>query len=85
MAANERIRAWQCIGCGKLEAPQPCIGVCQDQKVELINASEFDRVSARLLQLEGMLRVLVQVTPKQGEWERSYRQMQGRARQLLSC
>ena len=28
----ERIVAWQCIGCGRLEGPQPCVGVCQDAR-----------------------------------------------------
>lgn len=83
MPVPERVHAWQCIGCGKLDAPQPCIGVCQDRKVELVNASEFDRAEARILQLEGMLRVFALATPKAGEWERSYRLMQARARRLL--
>ena len=24
------VTVWQCIGCGRIEAPQPGIGVCQD-------------------------------------------------------
>jgi uracil-DNA glycosylase len=27
------VKAWQCVGCGKIEAPQTCIGICQDRKV----------------------------------------------------
>jgi len=77
------MEAWQCIGCGRLDGPRPCIGVCQDRKVELVDASELDRASARIVELEALIRVLVQATPKQGEWERSYRQMQERARHLL--
>jgi hypothetical protein len=49
----------------------------------LVDASELDRASARIVELEALIRVLVQATPKQGEWERSYRQMQERARHLL--
>jgi hypothetical protein len=30
---KDYVKAWQCIGCGKIEAPQACIGVCQDRKV----------------------------------------------------
>jgi hypothetical protein len=26
---TDYVKAWQCIGCGKIEAPQTCIGVCQ--------------------------------------------------------
>lgn len=42
------LQAWQCIGCGKLEAPQNCIGVCQDRRVELVYASEYEAVAAEL-------------------------------------
>lgn len=37
---NETVKAWQCIGCGEIEAPQTCIGVCQDRKVDFVYASE---------------------------------------------
>jgi hypothetical protein len=37
---NETVKAWQCIGCGKIDAPQTCVGVCQDRKVEFVYASE---------------------------------------------
>jgi len=33
LAESEVVEAWQCIGCGRVELPQPCIGVCQDRKV----------------------------------------------------
>ena len=32
---SEHTKAWQCIGCGRIEAPQTCIGICEDCKVEL--------------------------------------------------
>lgn len=79
-----RIQAWQCIGCGKLDAPQTCIGVCQDRKVELVGASEYDRAVARISELEGVVRILAQATPRDGEWERSYRRLQESARRLLA-
>ncbi len=50
------MKAWQCIGCGRLEGAQPCVGVCQDRAVQVVYA---------------------------GEWERSYREMQRRAREVL--
>ena len=37
----EYIQAWQCIGCGKIEAPQLCIGVCRDRKVLFIGKGEI--------------------------------------------
>jgi len=39
----DRLTVWQCIGCGKIEGPQPCIGVCEDYKVELVYASVYDK------------------------------------------
>ena len=44
----ETIRGWQCIGCGRVEAPQNCIGVCRDRKVELVYASELAEAEGRL-------------------------------------
>jgi hypothetical protein len=43
---SNRVKAWPCIGCGKIEAPQTCIGVCHDRKVEFADA---------LAQLTGVL------------------------------
>lgn len=80
-----RVKAWQCIGCGKIEAPRPCIGVCQDRPVELVDASAYDVALARVAALEGLLRQLALTTPRDGEWERSYRALQQRARQLLAA
>jgi hypothetical protein len=80
----ERIKAWQCIGCGRLDAPQPCVGVCQDRKVELVNAEVLDRALLQLQEFESIVRVLAHATPRDGEWERSYRLLQDRARLLLA-
>ena len=33
----ETIEGWRCIGCGRVDAPQPCIGVCEDKRVELVS------------------------------------------------
>src|SRR5690242_9226410 len=39
---TERTTAWQCIGCGRLEADATCLGVCQDRKVEVVSAADYD-------------------------------------------
>src|SRR6516162_4328466 len=82
--------AWQCIGCGRIEGPQPCIGVCQDRKVSFVYASDYAAVLSRLLEaeeriaaLEGLVRRMALSTPRTGEWERSYRSLQEEARQVL--
>ena len=43
---TDYLQAWQCIGCGKLEAPQTCIGVCRDKKVFLVGKDEHDAALA---------------------------------------
>src|ERR1039457_5595547 len=84
------VKAWQCIGCGKIEAPQTCIGVCQDRKVEFVYASEHEDVLAQLTlartrieTFEAITRQLARTTPRTGEWEHSYRALQQRARKML--
>jgi hypothetical protein len=86
----ERIKAWQCIGCGRLDGPQPCLGICQDRKVELVSALAYDDVvastaslRARADALEALVRQLARTTPRDGGWERSYRALQEQARRLL--
>lgn len=83
----ERVKAWQCIGCGKIEAPQNCVGICQDRKVEFVYAVEHEQamVSLRqqLLALEQLARQLAYVTPREGEGDRSYRALQQQARRAL--
>ena len=72
----ERIKAWQCVGCGRIEGAQPCIGICQDRAAYFVYAEDYDR-------LEALVRQIASVTPRDGEWERTYRALQQRARKLL--
>ena len=85
----ERVKAWQCIGCGKIEAPQTCVGVCQDRRVEFVYAFEHDEAIAsmrqRLKALEVLALQLAHATPRNGEWERSYRALQDQARRALAA
>ena len=71
------MKAWQCTGCGRLEASAPCIGICQDRPVELVYAEQHEEALA-------LLRQLAWSKPRAGEWERSFRELQERARKLLS-
>ncbi len=84
------VQAWQCIGCGRIEAPQTCVGICQDRKVEFVYADDHEEALAQLAIVrrqaqacESLLRQLALTTPHDGEWERSYRALQERARRLL--
>jgi hypothetical protein len=86
----QRIVAWQCVGCGRLEGPQPCIGICQDRKVTLVSADAYDGALARLSQaetrlaaLESLARRMALSTPRNGEWEKSFRALRDEARRAL--
>jgi hypothetical protein len=86
----ERIVAWQCIGCGRIEGPQPCVGVCQDRKVTLVPADAYDsalarmrQAEARLAALESLARRMALSTPRNGEWEKSFRALQDEARRAM--
>jgi hypothetical protein len=86
----ERISAWQCIGCGRIEGPQPCVGVCQDKKVTFVSAEAYDLALARMRQAEARLAALESLAnrmalakPRAGEWEKSYRALQDEARRAL--
>jgi hypothetical protein len=86
----DTIAAWQCLGCGRIEAPQTCIGVCQDRRVEFVHAVEHRQVNAELEgtrrerdALQALVRTLAFSRPRDGEWERSYRALQAQARALM--
>ena len=79
----ERIQGWRCIGCGKVDAPRPCIGVCQDRKVELVAAGAYDALRMRCDELEAVVALIARITPRAGEWEASWVALQSRARRAL--
>lgn len=85
-----RLTAWRCIGCGKVEAPQPCIGVCSDRKVELVEARDYDMALARIARVEAerdrlleFLRMMARNKPHEDCWESSYRHLQALAESML--
>ena len=87
---TERITAWQCIGCGRIEGAQPCVGICQDRKTDFVYASDYDAALTQLAlarrqaeNLATLVRQLAHTTPRKNEWERTYRALQARARQTL--
>ncbi len=89
---TEYLKAWQCIGCGKIEAPQTCIGVCQDRRVEFVYAADHKELLAQLRASErhahaacALLRRLASTKPHDREWERSYRVIQEQARRVLTA
>ncbi len=88
---SDPIPAWQCIGCGRIEAPQTCIGVCQDRKIFLVSMQEhseaLDQIQGLLTQIDAMQRFVTRIalsTPNAASWEISYRAAQSEAKTLLA-
>ena len=85
VAVVERVDAWQCIGCGKIEAPQPCLGVCRDRKAQLVYAEDYDALLAETNALRAVLRQIATITPHEGECVRTWEALQARARAALAA
>ena len=88
---TDTLKVWQCIGCGRIEAPQNCIGICQDRKVELVYAGDHEAalacLAAMTVQRDAMaalVRRLAHTRPRDGEWERTLRAFQLQARKALA-
>lgn len=84
----ERVKAWQCIGCGRIEAPQNCVGVCDFKRIDMVYAFEHEQgleeARAKCARFEALARQLARITPREGEWERTYRALQEQARRVLA-
>lgn len=80
---TERVRAWQCAGCGRLDSDATCMGVCQDRKVVLVSAADYDAACRERDELRLFVSQLATVSPRNGEWERSYKALMDRARRVL--
>ena len=84
---TDYINAWQCIGCGKIEAPQPCIGVCKDHRVQFVYAEDYEEVLARALSAKlafDLVRKLARTTPLENGWRGSYLAFQDEARRIVA-
>ncbi len=87
---TECMTAWQCTGCGRIEGAQPCVGICQDRKMDFIYAADYDLLRAELTRmcrrtetLIALTRQLACTTPRAGACERTSRALQVRARRVL--
>ena len=83
---------WRCIGCGRIDAPAPCIGICKDRKVELVDAVDH-RLALAQVQLEqhraealvALVRKFAHTRPVNGQWERSFLALQSEALRVLAA
>jgi hypothetical protein len=76
----ERRKVWECVGCGRIDDPRPCVGICRDAKVEYVLAADHERALAPLLELA---RAIALTTPREGECARHWKALQERARKAL--
>ncbi len=81
------VDAWQCIGCGRLEAPQPCVGVCQDRRVRLVAAEDYEAAVERARVAEAafaLVRKLGSTHPRGERWRESFAAFQHEAQAILA-
>ena len=78
------MKAWQCIGCGRLESDATCLGICQDRKVEVVSAHDYDQACREVDELRLFIRQLANVSPRGESWEANYNALRERAQHLLN-
>jgi hypothetical protein len=86
------LQAWQCIGCGRVEAPQTCLGVCQDRKVFLIGKAAHEQALAEAARLRALLATtaaklarFAQCTPHADRHEEAFVALQAEVRELRAA
>lgn len=69
----EVVEAWGCPRCGRVDAPQPCLGVCIGRPVEMTDAAAYRDLAERSAaladverELAAVVRLLAHVTPRGG-------------------
>ena len=89
--APDYLAVWQCIGCGRIEMPQTCIGVCRDKKVQLIGKDAHERALAEIDRLQRLLadtraRLLrfAQCAPRAGGAERTFAALRVQLQETLA-
>jgi len=87
LSSVETVIVWRCQDCGGVDAPQPCIDVCLWRPADWVDATSYESERSRAAfdreveqSLAGLLRRLAFATPRDGQWERSWRAFQSQAR-----
>lgn len=85
------IEAWGCPRCGRIDAPQPCLGVCVRHPGVVADVSEYRRLAEITAQLVAddhafttLARLLATVTPRPGHEQSTLTAVRSRAQELLS-
>jgi hypothetical protein len=84
------IQAWQCIGCGRIEAPQTCIGVCRDKKVFFVGKDSHEHALMEIAHLRRLLASarsqllrFAHCTPNEKQFETAFVGLQKQVRELV--
>jgi hypothetical protein len=92
IAPDAVIEAWGCPVCGRVDAPQPCLGVCVRRPVLMADAAGYRELAAGVEAAErrdealgALAHLVVHVTPRPGQEERTRAALAGRARQLTAA
>jgi hypothetical protein len=92
---TERLSALFCIGCGRIDVPEPCVGDCDERMVDLVLAKDHDEARAyvgKAVQHAALLReLLLQLVskvpeptpPRSNDWSETHRRLQEQARSVL--
>ncbi len=87
----EVIDGWRCIGCGRVEASRPCLGICQDRRARLVELSalveaidEAQALEARLAKLMDFVRSVATTRAKPGAEDKTLSALRARAQEALA-
>jgi hypothetical protein len=88
----DRISAWRCVTCAWTEAPRECLGICVRDRVQFVPATDYDAVAEtfadavqQVAQLSTVVRQFAWVTPRAGEWDRTWRALHSQAVSALGA
>ena len=86
----EVIQAWGCPRCGRIDAPQPCLGICVRRPGTVADVREYRQLAPRAATvaaadkaLTRLARLLLTVTPRPGREDATLAALCAQARQTL--
>jgi hypothetical protein len=87
----EKMVAELCIGCGRVAASRPCVGICQDRRTRSVELENFvaaleraENSEARASSLASFARLIAMTHAKPGGAEATPNALQTRARAVLA-
>ena len=90
--AAESFRAWLCTGCGRVEAPQACLGVCLRHPEDVVRADRHAEASAHAAEadrdaraLRALVRRLAWTTPREDRFPETVSAMRAAALAFLGA